>query len=124
MNELSRIIDFLCGAAPFKGAWWDERLPGVPTFWWRNDLRAAFEETRSALEQSATEIKGLKDEIAVLLGQVPRYISPAQFHAEHHLWWKVTEHGTAFIVLPYPFKNIQQPTTNQSALHAEGGKEI
>jgi hypothetical protein len=84
----------------------------------------ALAEAIDALEQSATEIKGLKDEIAELRGQVPRYISPAQFHAEHHLWWKVTEHGTAFIVLPYPFKNIQQPTTNQSALHAEGGKEI
>lgn len=41
IDEMQEIVDFLCGEKPLQGRWYGEKHPGIPTFWWRNNLRIA-----------------------------------------------------------------------------------
>lgn len=41
VDEMQEIVDFLCGEKPLQGRWYGEKHPGIPTFWWRNNLRIA-----------------------------------------------------------------------------------
>jgi hypothetical protein len=88
----------------------------------------ALAEAIDALEQSATEIKGLKDEIAELRGQVPIWVRVEDIKAAHYHFQvrcHIADNGDTWVLVAESIPALtaelveSQPTNNQSTLHAE-----
>lgn len=50
MKELNEVVKFLCGESQLNGLSFGERRGGLPTFWWRKNLREAVEKVNAPAE--------------------------------------------------------------------------